>query len=254
MSNVKALSLSSTAIAKRERATLAKHDEKQALYNDLFMGEEFAYIEDVAPIAPVAPVAPVNDIGQGFTLALVNALNARNSEVLSHDTDIAISYAIASHVSIDKTFDIPCFAEIASGFISKVRQSDRNTDKHNYIAVKVLLKVLKLASAISTGLHNELDNHTKLIGFQLAKLQNLTAKSALVTQTKSVTYNGLDHVQALDYKHTANYTVGTASTQTSSTRMLFNYLGMCEVIKGKKDDTIKVLDNARASEFIKLFE
>ena len=146
----------------------------------------------------------------------------------------------------------PAFAETGARFVKLARQSE-NIDKANYIAVKVLVKVVKLASAIGEGLHSRFDAHTRLLGFQLAKLEKLTSKTGLVVQTKSAIYDALDVVQNIDLKHTRNYTIGTAGTQLSSSRMLFGYLDICTINKGKANDPIIVKDNARARAFISMF-
>lgn len=190
---------------------------------------------------------------KGFSFKLVTALAARIAEVHSHDTELTIDYLNRSHVAIDACMNRAEFKEVAKRLITNARQSDKNEKKAEYIAVKVLVKVAHVLCAIGQGLRTEVDTHTIILGYQLAKLSNLSNKSCLVAQSKSAVYSELDNVQALDQKHCRNYQLSTAGTQTSSSRMLFNYLGMCDVVKFKKDDVIVIQDNERCKAFIALF-
>lgn len=188
-----------------------------------------------------------------FSIKMIDVLTARVAEVHSKDTETAIEYFSKNSKAIDATFDRPEFKELQRALLKNARIADKAHDKENYIAVKVVVKIAKCASAITTGILSEIDAHTRIIGHQLAKLQSLTAKSAQVAQSKGIVYSEFDTAQELDYKHTANYSVGTTGTQTSSTRMMFKYLGICDVTKNKRDDMIVVSDNERSRAFIGLF-
>jgi len=195
---------------------------------------------------------PVANAKNSFAIKMVNALTARLAEVDSHDTVIAIDYFTGYQVAIDTAMQRAEFKELAKRLLVSARQSDNKTNKADYIAVKVLVKVAKTLCAIGQNSASMLDAHTLTLGKQLVKLSNLTAKSGLVCQSKGAIYSEFDTVQELDYKATRNYALSTAGTQLSSSRMLFNYLGMCEVTKFKKDDTLTIQDNERARAFIAL--
>jgi len=197
-------------------------------------------------------LAPVATAKNSFALKMVNQLTARLAEVDSHDTVIALEYFGSYQVAIDAAMNRSEFKELAKRLLVAARLSDNKSDKTNYIAVKVLVKVAKTLCAIGQNSAAMLDAHTLTLGKQLVKLSNLTAKSGLVCQSKGAIYSEFDKVQELDYKATRNYALSTAGTQLSSSRMLFNYLGMCDVIKFKKDDTLTIQDNERARAFIAL--
>lgn len=194
-------------------------------------------------------------MSKSFSKQMINVLTARIAEKHSDDTETAINYFTSSATAIDACMTRDEFKEIASRLLKNARIADNKTDKVNYVAVKVLVKIAHVLCAIGQGMRSEIDNHTQIIGFQLAKLQQegLSNRSAMVAQSKRINYLETDNVQALDNRHRADYAVSTADTQTSSTRMLFNYLGMCDVVKNKKNDVIKIQDNDRARAFIALF-
>ena len=193
---------------------------------------------------------------KSFSAKFITVLTDRNNEVFSADTVKAIKYITASSVAIDKCIDQPFFKEIQKNLLKVSRIADAKQDRDNFVAVKVLLKVSRTLCAIGQGFNSELDAHTRILGYQIAKLLKLTAKSAHVSQCRSIVYDELEEKQVLDYKHCASgkgYTLGTTSTQTSSSRMMFALLGMCDIVKRKKDDTIVLQDNDRARAFVALF-
>ena len=147
----------------------------------------------------------------------------------------------------------PHFAEQASALLKNARHADNKTNKRDFIAVKVLVKIVHVLSDIGQGIKSATDNHTLIILYQMLKNANLLSLSAKAAQSKRITFGELDTVQELDYKHTANYSVGTTSTQTSSSCMLFNYCGFCDIVKGQKDRVISFADNQRSRDLAALF-
>ena len=213
------------------------------------------YFKKVKAIATpeVTPEATPEVIEETTVTKFLTVLTARNIEQYSKDTDRAINSLKSNAHQINLIFNKPEFAEILAPFLRKCRIADPAQNRTDFVAVKVLVKVFNTLAAIASGQLRGIDNHTKIIGFQLLKLSEVTNKTAQVVQSKSINYNALDRHQTYDTKNTADYSVGTTGTQTSSTRMLFNYMGLCNVVKCARNDVIKVANNERSKSFIALF-
>jgi hypothetical protein len=190
-------------------------------------------------------------MSKSFTTRFVAALTARNNEVPSADTATAIGNAERSAVGLDAVMSLPEFKEIANELIKRARIADPKNDKLNYIAVKVLVKIISTLQAIATKLPADLDPYTRTIGANLCKLNGISNKSALVCLSKSVEYDALDQSQSLTRRY--NCSANTAGTQSSSTRMCLKYLGIADVQKGKRGDVTTLSDNERAKQFVAVF-
>jgi hypothetical protein len=197
--------------------------------------------------AAVKPVAEQKT----FTMLYVAALKARNIEAFSADTVIAINTAKSGAVALNLAMSKPEFNEIAANLIRCARIAKNTDDKANFVAVKVLVKIVKTLEGIGQGLASQLDPYTRTIGANLVKLGKITNKSNLVCLSKAIVYTETDSVQAL--KHRYSCSAGTAGTQSSSTRMMLKYLQVCDVVKGKQGDVMTLSDNQRARDFVALF-
>lgn len=188
---------------------------------------------------------------QTFTMRLVVALTARSAEQPSGDTDTALSVARTSAVSIDRIMSEPAFAEIANGLLIGARIADAKQNKGEFIAVKVLVKIVHLLAGLGGQGLQAIDGYSVCIVRNMLAAGGLTNKGALVSLSKSIEFDALDTVQMV--KHQYNCAPSTATTQASSSRMMLHYLKICEVSKGKRNDTIKLSDNARAVRFAAMF-
>jgi hypothetical protein len=186
-----------------------------------------------------------------FVDSLVSALKARNSEAFSKDTLTAINNAERSKTALDTLMMQPAFSELATGILTRARISDFKTNKRDFVAVKVLVKLVSTMYALSTGVTAELDPYTATIGYNLVHNREMTNKSNYVCLSKSIEYDALDRVQNLTKKRDCS--VGTASTQASSTRQALMILGIADGTKDRDSDTLKLFDNDRAKLFVSLF-
>jgi len=256
-STTKALSEKQIAANVKRAATLAaKKLVKEQEIATLAALEALVQPETLAAIEPEAIEAIAEETSEekpGFCAKWLMVLNSRIAEVYSKDTENVIKYITKSSVAIDNTASKPHFAEIARTIIVKSRNADNKTNKRDFVAVKVLVKVAHIMCALGQGLKSEIDNHTQIIGHQLRKLIYLTAITAKVIQCKRIVYDEMDTVQQIDLKHTANYREGTVSTQVSSSRQALDILGICSIVKGKKDDVISLQENDRRNDFVALF-
>lgn len=187
-----------------------------------------------------------------FSESLRAALSARNAEVFSKDTVTAINNLDRCKVGIDKTMSEPCFAEVAPELIRRARIADHRSNKRDFIAVKVLVKLISTMQALASGLKSDLDPYTQTIGQNLCNNLEMTNKSNYVCLSKSVEYSALDRTQPLRAKRDCS--VGTASTQASSTRMTLHYLGIVDATKDRDSDTMKLSDNERSKRFVTIFK
>lgn len=186
-----------------------------------------------------------------FTVKFVEALQSRNAEQFSKDTETALNNATRSAVALDLVMGQPAFAEIARKLIKGARQAHAQDDKLSFIAVKVLVKIVSCLSGIGQGRVAELDPYSRTIVANVMHANGLSNKAALVSLSKSIEFDETDQVYALRNKY--NCSANTAGTQASSTRMMLKYLGIAEVQKGKRGDVITMLDNDRARALLSLF-
>lgn len=119
------------------------------------------------------------------------------------------------------------------------------TDKQDsrFIGLKVITKVRQALYSFAVNLR-QFDGYTNAILSNLARLQELSNKSALVSLSKAIEYH--EDEQTADIKRLLNCSVGTASTQASSTRMMLKALGVCNVQKRKAKDVISFTESKTA--------
>lgn len=186
---------------------------------------------------------------KGFTFKFCEALEARNAEQFSKDTLTAINNARAGHVAIDEVMTRPEFKEVQSALIKGARIANAKQDKQAFIAVKVLVKLVGLLQAVGQSRVAELDPYSRTIIANLIALTDkgeagITNKSNYASLSTAIEYDELEQQQSLKNRYRCS--VGTASTQASSTRMMMLYMGCAQVSKGKRSDVMSFADNERA--------
>lgn len=186
-----------------------------------------------------------------FTEALVETLTARNNAKPSKDIESAISYAKKAHVAIDALFSTKAFDQIAKRLLASVAVVESKDDEEKFVAVKVLVKIVKASAALSRKLKGNFDPYSQTIIENLISLQQIDNKSALVSLSRDIEYSEFEQVQHLVARYRCS--PGTATTQASSTRMMLRALDICEVQKGKKGDVITLKDNDRARALVAVF-
>lgn len=186
-----------------------------------------------------------------FSVKFVEVLNARVTEQYSKDTVTAINNAQAGAKALDLVMQKPEFAEIGKSLLKNARIADAKQDKQNFIAVKVLVKVVQALTGLGQGITREFDPYSRCIIENLIALNGISNKSALVSLSKSIAYDELE--QQADLVKRYDCSANTAGTQASSTRMMLKHLGLCDVQKGKRGDVTTLQDNDRARALIALF-
>lgn len=175
-----------------------------------------------------------------------NAPNLNQAEKLQAEyrfladaTGERILAAVASKYEIDLS-DLA--AQIAT-------LSDENKDR--FLAVYALQKVRKALYALANGI-KAFDGYTNSILFNMVNLQTINNKEARMSLCKAIEYTEMDQVQGI--RRLLNCSEGTASTQASSTRMMLRALGVGNVIKRAKGDSISFTESKAAQAIVAMYQ
>lgn len=188
---------------------------------------------------------------KNFTTALTTALTNRNAVAPSKDIQLALNNAKRFEKALDSLFGKAAFDKIAKKLIARCEIAEKAGNANDFIAVKVLVKIVSASVAIAQKNTSVLDPYSETILRNLVTLQTVNNKTALVSLSRSIEYTEADQQQAIKTRY--NCSAGTASTQASSTRMMLEALDICDVQKGKKGDVISFKDNDRARLMVSLF-
>lgn len=188
---------------------------------------------------------------KNFTTALTTVLTDRNAVAHSKDIQLALNNAKRFEKALDGLFTKKAFHAIAEKLLKRVEIANKANNANDFIAVKVLVKIVSASVAIAQKNTSVLDPYSETILRNLVALQQVNNKTALVSLSKAITYTDEDQQVALKARY--NCSAGTASTQASSTRMMLEALDICEVQKAKKGDVISFKDNDRAKLMVSLF-
>lgn len=188
---------------------------------------------------------------KNFTTALTTALTNRNAIAPSKDIQLALNNAKRFEKALDSLFGKAAFDKIAKKLIARCEIAEKAGNANDFIAVKVLVKIVSASVAIAQKNTSVLDPYSETILRNLVTLQTVNNKTALVSLSRSIEYTEADQQQAIKTRY--NCSAGTASTQASSTRMMLEALDICEVQKGKKGDVISFKENDRARLMVSLF-
>lgn len=188
---------------------------------------------------------------KNFTTALTTALTNRNAVAPSKDIQLALNNAKRFEKALDSLFGKAAFDKIAKKLIARCEIAEKAGNANDFIAVKVLVKIVSASVAIAQKNTSVLDPYSETILRNLVTLQTVNNKTALVSLSRSIEYTEADQQQAIKTRY--NCSAGTASTQASSTRMMLEALDICDVQKGKKGDVISFKENDRAKMLVALF-
>lgn len=188
---------------------------------------------------------------KNFTTALTTALTNRNAVAPSKDIQLALNNAKRFEKALDSLFGKAAFDKIAKKLIARCEIAEKAGNANDFIAVKVLVKIVSASVAIAQKNTSVLDPYSETILRNLVTLQTVNNKTALVSLSRSIEYTEADQQQAIKTRY--NCSAGTASTQASSTRMMLEALDICDAQKGKKGDVISFKENDRARLMVSLF-
>lgn len=189
---------------------------------------------------------------KNFTETFVNTLKARNEIAPSKDIIAAINNATRFSAALDQLFSVKAFHLIADKLIKRCEIAHKNTNANDFIAVKVLVKIVGAAVAMSQKNTSTLDPYSACIIENLCALNSMSTKDNLVSLSRSCTYDDIEQSKHIVNKY--NCSPSTASTQASSTRMMLEALNICDVVKAKRRDEISFKDNECAQYMRALFE
>lgn len=192
---------------------------------------------------------------KNFSNALIDTLTARASAAPSNDLTTSINNAKTHAKALDTLFGQKEFAPVAKKLLSSLAIVSASDNRDEFIAVKVVVKIVNTARALATNqVRGVIDPYTQNILENLANLRDegLHNKSCMVGLSKSIEWVEEDQKQKLKARYGCS--VGTAGTQTSSTRMMLRALDVCEVLKGKRGDTIMIKNNERSEMLFNLIK
>lgn len=184
---------------------------------------------------------------KNFANALIDTLTARASAAPSNDLTTSINNAKSHAKALDSLFATKEFAPVAKKLLESLAIVSSTDNRDEFVAVKVVVKIVNTARALATGqAQGVVDPYTQNILINLAELRDegLHNKSAMMGLSPSIEWVEEDQKQKLRKRYTCS--VGTAGTQTSSTRMMLRALDVCEVVKGKRGDRLMIKQNGRS--------
>lgn len=126
--------------------------------------------------------------------------------------------------------------------------ADENKDR--FLAVYALQKVRKALYALANDI-KAFDGYTNSILFNMVNLQTINNKEARMSLCKAIEYTELEQVQGI--RRLLNCSEGTASTQASSTRMMLRALGVGNVVKRAKGDSISFTESKAAQAIMSMY-
>lgn len=188
---------------------------------------------------------------KNFSTALLDTLTARQDAAPSNDLVTSINNTKSHARALDALFGQKAFDPIAKRLLTSLSIVSPKDNREDFVAVKVVVKVIAAANAIAKGSVALLDPYSRTIIENLIKLQSVSNKSALVSLSRAVVYTDDDQKAHLVAKWDCS--AGTAGTQASSTRMMLKNLDICEVVKGARGDMMVIKTNDRAAALVELF-
>jgi hypothetical protein len=226
----------------------ARAPRKSAAKGSTAKGKGATMHETAKPETKPETTNEPRDFAAEFNAVLV----ARNTEVKSADTETAAKNVIRDRAAFNACFARAEFSEVFERMLKNCAIADRKQNPVDFVAVKTLVKIVSTARAIGQGIKRELDGYTMTIGENLCALGGLRIKDGLVSLSRNVEYTELEPQASLVRR--MNSSVGTAGSQSGSTRMCLREMGIAQVVKGKRNDEMSIAaDNPRAQAFVKLF-
>ena len=209
--------------------------------------------------AAAAAAAAVQQINQGealqvqFVAAAAARLAARTAAGADCKTIVADlnQFKLVSFArQLDKLIEKEYFtADALAALAADMHVSEEKDNR--FIGVKVITKIRAALEALSLDMKSNFDKYSNSILHNLCKNQELSNKSALVSLSKSIEYHQ-DEQEAHIVK-LINCSPSTASTQASSSRMMFRALGLANVQKRKSKDVITPAESAAARAVLTMY-
>jgi hypothetical protein len=122
---------------------------------------------------------------------------------------------------------------------------------HDYVAIYAAQKIRKAVFALACGMTSVFDGYTVAILRNLVKLQALSNRGSQISLSNKVVFS--EDMQTEAVRSFKMCEPSTASTQASSTRQMLRFMNICNVIKGRKDDSITLTDSSAAKKVQALF-
>lgn len=134
----------------------------------------------------------------------------------------------------------------------------QNDNAHaDFVAVKAITKILRAVFAIAQNNAQLLDGYTQAILMNLVRVEMMNTYECYKACSKSIVVKDQLTDVSTSGKKIVSYMLSaasTASTQTSSTRMMLRMLDICEVKKASKGDILTFKSNATSALICDMFK
>lgn len=149
-------------------------------------------------------------------------------------------------IAIERCIELEC------DFEALARQySISDARAHDYVAIYAAQKIRKAVFALACGMTSVFDGYTQAIVKNLVKLQSLSNRGSQISLSNKVVFT--EDMQTEAVRSFKMCEPSTASTQASSTRQMLRFMNICNVVKGKKDDSITLTESRAAAKVQALF-
>lgn len=141
-------------------------------------------------------------------------------------------------------------------FIEIVKHNE-NKFRDGFLAVKAITKCRQFMTAVAQGNSRLLDGYTDSIMKNLLKHKTLTVFECLQCLSTKVINDGTDTMRIDENKKITAYKnsgASTATTQSSSSRMMLQMFKVCDTVKGQKDASLTFTDAKNAQLMLDLYK
>lgn len=141
-------------------------------------------------------------------------------------------------------------------FVQIVKVSD-NKFRDGFLAVKAITKCRQFMTAVAQGNSRLLDGYTDSIIKNLLVHKTLTTFECLQCLSTKIINDGVDTMRIDENKKITAYKnsgATTATTQSSSSRMMLQLFKVCDTVKGQKDAPLTFCDATNAQLMLDLYK
>lgn len=189
------------------------------------------------------------DGSEAVQKVLVSALQVRKADAVNCSTIIhdikffeSASGLATIKACIEKGLNIDRFCATAQ---------ETNKRSSNFIALKVITKIKQTMQAVANNSISMFDGYSHSILRNLLTVESIDTHNILRCLSSKIESDIEDRQAVTAF---INSGVTTASTQSSSSRQMFEVLDICQVIKGKKLDSISFKQSASGQLIKSMFE
>lgn len=238
-----------TTKAKRNRKNAAQ--AVQALTQDEVQTVEALAVEPT--IESAAPLAESNaDKAVRMQALILESIKTRIDNAPSDNFKKNMNAELSALNGRNALIAIERCIELEIDFEALAKQyAISDARSHDYIAIYAAQKIRKAVFALACGMTSVFDGYTVAILRNLIKLQALSNRGSQISLSNKVVFS--EDMQTEAVRSFKMCEPSTASTQASSTRQMLRFMNICNVVKGRKDDSITLTESNAAKKVQTLF-